>query len=134
MSKCKGVAGTLDAFIVRAESMLNHEIELTERRLSLDPLTLHWRSSLDHIMQCDTPHIQPPPTSHGLLEPPSAPASVLEAITVVTPRGPGRVTRTRISKTRDQDKIKELPVKRRRGVGSQNPNLNNRNCLGVLTV
>lgn len=39
MSKRKGVTGTLDAFLVRAESLLTHQIELTERRLSLDPMS-----------------------------------------------------------------------------------------------
>lgn len=46
MSKRRGAAGTLDAFLVRAESLLTHEIELTERRLSFDPSSLRARLSL----------------------------------------------------------------------------------------
>lgn len=39
------VVGTLDQFLTRATSELEHEIELTEQRLSLEPL-LNKRSSL----------------------------------------------------------------------------------------
>lgn len=42
----QGVVGTLDAFLLRAESALIHEIELTERRLSLEPQNPHNRRAL----------------------------------------------------------------------------------------
>lgn len=42
----QGVVGTLDAFLLRAESALIHEIELTERRLSLEPQNPHNRPAL----------------------------------------------------------------------------------------
>lgn len=56
-----GVAGTLDAFLNRAESVLQHEILLTRRKLSLGPLMGQKRSSLGAISKAKSPVAVPQP-------------------------------------------------------------------------
>lgn len=49
------IAGTLDAFILRAESLVAHQIQLTEKRLSLELDQQNKRSSLGSLAGAKTP-------------------------------------------------------------------------------
>lgn len=54
VQQSRSIVGTLDQFLVRATSLLEHEIVLTERRLSMEPLA-NKRSSLGGLATFATP-------------------------------------------------------------------------------
>lgn len=110
MAKRKGVAGTLDAFLVRAESLLSHEIE---RRLSLDPAALQARLSLGGLPTASPlcPSLEKSPQYEA---PPDVTGSPLPSLTAhedghVVVSSPGN--RTRVTRSHKNSVMKQKTPK-----------------------
>lgn len=117
-----GVVGTLDAFLTWAESVLTHEIEIMERRLSLDSLIAQKRSSLGGLsLEVDPPiFVQSTPDT-----------VIVTSLSSPTNHSPGcRIaTQGQAASFHLENSNTEPPVKKRRGGGAPKQNTLKGTCL-----